>query len=73
VFRLFQILSPESSVSLPESIAQDVERFLSLVQQEPPDIKSLGIKNVSPEQIAGRLKEIYHLYRHKRSGDKNSR
>ena len=61
VFRLFQILSFESSVPLPDSIAHDVERFLSLVQQEPPDIKSLGIKNISPEQIVGRLEEIYRL------------
>lgn len=61
VFRLFQILTPESSVDLPESIAQDLSQFLDLMTQEPPDIINLGIKTTPLEEVISRLRKTYNL------------
>ncbi len=61
VFRLFQILSPESSMQLPESIANDLREFLELMIENPPDIKSFGIKTSSAEEIISTIKDIYSL------------
>jgi hypothetical protein len=61
VFRLFQILSPQSSIGLPESIARDLNQFLSLMQHEPFDLKNLGIKTSSLQEVVDRLRKIYNL------------
>jgi len=60
VFRLSQILSPDSSVELPGSIAQDFQQFLNLMKQDPPDLKNLKIKSTLDDLI-GRLRGTYNL------------
>ena len=60
VFRLSQILSPDSSVELPGSIAQDLQQFLDLMTQDPPDLKNLKIKSTLDDLI-GRLRKTYNL------------
>jgi hypothetical protein len=59
IFRLFQLLTPESSVQLPASIADDFKQFLDLMVQSPPDLKSLGIRTDAFEVVA-RLRTIYN-------------
>jgi hypothetical protein len=61
VFRLFNILSPQSSVGLPESIAQDLGMFLSLMLLEPLNLKDLGIKTFSLQEVVDSLRKIYNL------------
>jgi hypothetical protein len=31
------------------------------VHEEPPDLKSLGMRNVALEEVISNLKRIYHL------------
>ncbi len=59
IFRLFQILTPESLVKLPTSIVHDMQQFLDLMIQDPPDLKNLGIKTITLDKVIGRLREIY--------------
>ena len=61
VFRLYQILSLDTDIALPQSIADDMRMFLEKVSDEPPDIKSLGIRNTSLAEVIGNLKKIYKL------------
>ena len=61
VFRLYQILSADTDMSLPPSITDDMRRFLDRVHEEPPDLKSLGMRNVALEEVISNLKRIYHL------------
>ena len=61
VFRLYQILSLDTDIALPQSIADDMRMFLEKVSDEPLDIKSLGIRNTSLEDVIGNLKKIYKL------------
>lgn len=60
IFRLFQIMTPASSVALTASIAGDLKQFCDLMSEDPPDLKSLGIKMDALEVIA-RLRTIYNL------------
>lgn len=59
IFRLSQVLTPESSVRVSKSIANDQQIFLNQIKQDPPDLKNLGLKS-SLEDILNRLKNIYH-------------
>jgi len=61
VFRLYQILSLDTDIALPQSIADDMRMFLDKVSDEPPDLKNLGIRNTSLAEIIGNLKKIYKL------------
>jgi hypothetical protein len=61
VFRLYQILSLDTDIALPQSIADDMRVFLDKVSDEPPDLKNLGIRNTSLAEIIGNLKKIYKL------------
>jgi hypothetical protein len=61
VFRLYQILSMDTDITLPQSIADDMRMFLEKVSDEPPDLKKLEIRNTSLEDVIGNLKKIYNL------------
>jgi len=61
VFRLYQILSLDTDITLPQSIADDMRMFLEKVSDKPPDLKKLGIRNTSLEDVIGNLKKIYNL------------
>ncbi|MFO7760146.1 MAG: hypothetical protein ACQES8_04570 [Thermodesulfobacteriota bacterium] len=61
VFRLYRILSPETRVAVPGSVAEDLRQFFDAVAADPPDLKNLGLKNTTIEEILGNLKMIYQL------------
>ncbi|MCD6487258.1 MAG: hypothetical protein J7K35_08025, partial [Syntrophobacterales bacterium] len=61
VFRLYQILSLDTDIVLPQSIADDMRMFLGNVSDEPPNLKNLGIRNTSLAEVIGNLKKIYNL------------
>lgn len=61
VFRLYQILSLDTDIALPQSIADDLQMFFEKISDEPPDLKNLGIRNASLAEVIGNLKKIYNL------------
>ena len=61
VFRLYQTLSMDMRIQLPETIAADILRFLDDIGQNPPDLKNLGIKNTPVDVVLQNLKTIYNL------------
>lgn len=61
VFRLYQILSADVRIPLPESIAYDFRRFLDAITENPPDVKNLGIRQTSVDEVLGNLKTVYNL------------
>ena len=61
VFRLYQILSADVRIPLPESIAYDFRRFLDAIAENPPDVKNFGIRQTSVDEVLGNLKTVYNL------------
>lgn len=61
VFRLYQILSPESRLSIPELVATDMQRFLEKIVLETVDFKSLGLRNTEQRVVEENLYKIYGL------------
>ena len=61
IIRLSQLLSPESRISAPSKIAEDLERFLGAVTaDETYSPKSLGL-DIPLSEIAGRIALAYRL------------
>jgi hypothetical protein len=61
VFRLYQIAEPGNRVSLPSSIAKDLQLFFSLISDEAIDLGSLGLESTTLESIITELKKMYRL------------
>lgn len=62
VFRLYQIIDPSQSISLPGSIEEDLRRFFDEMEKDQNvDLKSLGLRSRSLDEILGDLRSIYCL------------
>lgn len=61
VFRLYQILTPDTKIEVPPTIAEDLKHFLGIVTEAPPNLKSLGIKGSSLDEVIENLKHIYDI------------
>lgn len=62
IVRLYQLLTPSDKVILPQSIKEDMKQFLDRVQGESLiDLKSLGIKNTSFDELLATLRQIYNV------------
>jgi len=61
VFRLYQILSPESTVALPESIKEDMVRFIDAISDQDIQLKNFGIRKGTLKDVAANLKKIFGL------------
>lgn len=62
IFRLFQILSPELRIHLPDTIAHDMQHYLSTVSEEPDlDLKPFGLKGLGVLDVVSTLRQIYKL------------
>ncbi len=59
IIRLSQLLSFNTRISLSQAISQDLRSFLFELKQNPPDLKSLGLKNQILEIILKLLENIY--------------
>jgi len=59
IVRLATILIGSENVELPQEVRKDMERFITMYQEAPADLKSLRISGVTNEQIVERLTEIY--------------
>lgn len=61
VFRLHALLTEESRVTLPDGVRNDFARFLEAMGKAPPDLKALGLKSASAEEVIAQLARIYQL------------
>lgn len=59
VFRLLTIVDPEYVVTPPGQIATGMETFLNRVPDDPPDLRSLGIRGMSLEEAVASLRDTY--------------
>ncbi len=61
---MFTLLSPDQRVELAEGIKADMLRFLAaMLNEQGLDIKSLGLKNLSLNEVLTNLVRIYQLGR----------
>lgn len=60
IFRLFQLLSPDTRINLPSPIQNDFKIFLDEMKIGlPVDCKNLGLKNMNSDKVIEILEEIY--------------
>jgi len=61
VFRLYRILDPEFSGEIPGKIKDDLKKFISQMETEKIDLKSLGLGATNLDAILLNLRRIYDL------------
>ncbi len=61
IFRLARLLSANTKQSLNDNVAEDMRRFLTEIQKEDVDLKSLDIKNVNINTILDLLHFCYSI------------
>jgi len=62
IFRLFQVLSPELRLELPEVIAGDMQRFLGALSDDTGlSLKPYGLNGLGVPDVVATLKKIYQL------------
>jgi hypothetical protein len=63
VIRLSVLLKEDDSLLLPESIVEDIRKFLKILESEPPDFraigKSMGIPSLENDSIINQLTETF--------------
>ena len=59
VFRLTDLVNPEQRISVPETVLNDMKRFIEAMRTEQIDLKQLDIVGRKQEDI---LKELQHMY-----------
>ncbi|MBI1367155.1 MAG: hypothetical protein GC162_00725 [Planctomycetes bacterium] len=61
VFRLFQVIDPDARPNPPSPIAEDMRTFLDRIAAEAVNLKALGLKSRSLEQVIDGLRAIYAM------------
>ena len=61
VFRLAQLITPDTRQSLSDDIKEDMKIFLSGMKNEDIDIKYLGIRGRSKEKVLELLRQCYGM------------
>jgi hypothetical protein len=61
VFRLYQILSPDFDGEVPDGVKDDLREFLSCMEKETIDFKSLGLGATDLESVLSDIRRIYNL------------
>lgn len=61
VFRLFQVIDPESDVKPPRRIVDDMGVFIDRVAVEGAEIKALGLRTTSLETVLAGLRKLYRV------------
>jgi len=59
VFRLFTIVDPEFRITAGQQIRADMTSFIREVATEPPELKPLGLKSMSLDDVLGALAAKY--------------
>jgi hypothetical protein len=61
VFRVAQIIAEDSRFPLAVQITEDFKRFIGLIRDEPPDLKSLGIRGITVEEVLELISKVYNV------------
>ncbi len=61
VFRLFQVISPDTRVEMATGVKEDMAKFLMAMEAEDIDLRNLRIRGITVEEILGTLREIYSI------------
>jgi hypothetical protein len=61
VFRLFQILDPDIDPAAPDVIKNDIREFMSRMSTEGIDLRSLGIRTGTRDDIVAEIAKVYRL------------
>ena len=61
IFRLFTVLDRDANITLAASLQEDLTVAFSLIAQDPPDLKSLGISRISLAEVMAELRGFYNL------------
>ncbi len=62
IFRLYQIIDPELSISLPDTIREDFQRFLDAIAEEDSiDLKMLGLGKTTLEETFRTMRRLYGI------------
>lgn len=62
VFRLAAMLAPADKIELPDTIKEDVKRFVELTLTEKPNadfFRSAGLQGIDADTILDQIKEIF--------------
>lgn len=63
VFRLAQLITSDTRQALEVEIAEDMKRFLSEVEREDVDLKSIGVRGVDKKTVFSIMYKCYGLIR----------
>lgn len=61
VFRLTQLITPNTRQTISNEIARDMESFISFMKNESLDLKSIGVVGLQKETIISYLQQCYGL------------
>ncbi len=61
VFRLFQVIDPDSEIDPPRRIVDDMRSFLEQLPQENVDLESLGLRSITLDAVLGSLRKLYRV------------
>ena len=62
VFRLFQIISQTLSLNIPDTVRDDLRRFVdAMANEDGIDLNSLGLRNITIDELLNQLRTIYGL------------
>ena len=62
IFRMYQLLTPESKIHLPSPIANDLRSFIDqIISDKSINLKQLGLRNIALNAMLDNLKTIYTL------------
>ncbi|MFK5949470.1 MAG: hypothetical protein QM500_11960 [Methylococcales bacterium] len=62
IFRLFQIVSPDLRVSLPENISNDMQQYLNAISEDSTlSLKTFGLAGLGVLDVASALRKIYKI------------
>ena len=61
VFRLYQILDPAIDPEAPENVKKDIGDFISRMRTEEIDLKSLGLRTGTRDDILAEIARVYRL------------
>lgn len=59
VFRLLANVTPTSRVETAEEIQNDISQFIVLIAEDKPDLKNLGIRGVSFDELMEIFEDVY--------------
>jgi hypothetical protein len=61
IFRLYQLLSPDSRIELPELVRIDMQQCLDMIASETINLSTFGLGNTTLNEVVLNLKKIYGL------------